>query len=475
MTCGYYGSTEFDWTRGDAYLYDSPEGDDYLSIDGYVEDLMPYEGITIRIDMPDGWYQGAREPWDYTGAMKIVNPVVCILLLILALALWIIYGRDNVPIIVARFEPPRGFSPLMVGYVADSTVDDKDIISMLFYWADEGLLSMEERKGKKYAFTKLKDIEAYAIESGKDIPAFEVKLFNGFFKDCDVGDTIKFKDLEKNSFYQTILDTKMATKKYFKGKKALQDRKSRRMAILVSLLSLIPLLTLTLRVALYEYVDVFFAFTHMGLGFLLFFINLATFDSLFKSWHLRKTNIPAIIIRLIVPSLCVFVFCVLGKVMNERADILQIILSVGCSTMIALLGAITDRRTKYGDEILEETLGYREFIDKVEIDQLKMMIESDPDFYYRTLSYAVVLGLENTWAKKFKDIPLQQPEWMTGSGVVDAIFWSHLIRSMSTSIPAASIPRSSISGSPGSHAGGGGFHSSGFSGGGFGGGGGHAW
>ena len=213
----------------------------------------------------------------------------------------------------------------------------------------------------------------------------------------------------------------------------------------------------------------------MGLGFLLFFINLAAFDSLFRSWHLRKTNIPACIFRFIVPVLFVFVFFLFEEIMNERIDVLQTILSVGCSTMMALLGAITDRRTKYGDEVLEETLGYREFIDKAEIDQLKMMIESDPDFYYRTLSYAVVLGLENTWAKKFKDIPLRQPEWITGTDVVDAIFWSHLIRNMSTSIPAASIPKSSISGSPGSHAGGGGFHSSGFSGGGFGGGGGHAW
>ena len=242
LTSGSYGSDDFDWINGRGYLYYDDEDEGSLLIEGYMSGLGPYEGIAIRLDLPEGWYQGAREPWDHTDAMKIINPVVCILLLILALTLWILYGRDNVPIIVARFEPPKGFSPLMVGYVADSTVDDKDIISMLFYWADEGLLSMEEKSGKKYEFTKLKDIEAYAIESGKDIPQFEAKLFNGFFKGCDVGDSVKFKDLEKNSFFQTIVDTKMATKKFFKGKRALQDGKSRRMAILVSLLSLICLL-----------------------------------------------------------------------------------------------------------------------------------------------------------------------------------------------------------------------------------------
>ena len=473
MTSGYYGSTSFDWERGDAYLNESD--DDSVLIDGYIEHLNPYEGITIRMDLPDGWYQGARQPWNYTGIMKIVNSVLCILLIALAMLLWMGFGKDNTPIVIARFEPPKGFSPLMVGYVADSTVDDKDIISMLFYWADEGLMSIEEKKGNKYEFTKLKDIEAYAIESGKNIPALEVKLFNGFFKGCDVGEKIQFKDLEKNKFYETILATKSSTKNYFKGGRALQDPKSKRMATLVTLLAFIPMITLTLSVALYEMADTFSALIHLGLGFLLFFVNSTSFGNLFRKWHLRKSNVLHFIVSFVLPVLSVFALSFFEKDLNGSIDLPQTILSVGACTLMTFFGAITDRRTKYGDEVLEGILGYREFIDKVEIDQLKMMIESDPDFYYKTLSYAVVLGLEDKWAKKFKDIPLQQPDWLTGVTALDAYYWTRLAHRMNTSIPAAAMPKSSISGSPGSRAGGGGFHSSGFSGGGFGGGGGHAW
>ena len=475
MTSGPYGSTSFDWERGDAYLNEGMDEDGSLMIDGYMEYMNPYEGITIRIDMPEGWFQGARMPWDYRAVMKIVNPVLCILLIALAMLLWIKYGKDNIPIVVARFEPPKGFSPLMVGYVSDSTVDDKDIISMLFYWADEGLLSIEEKKGNKYSFTKLKDIEAFAIESGKQIPALEVKLFNGFFKNCDVGEKIEFKDLEKNKFYETIMETKSSTRNYFKGSKALQDKTSKRKANLVKLLSILPMVSLTLSVALYEIVDTFSALIHLGIGLSLFFINTASFDSLFRTWHLHKSNVLRLIVRLIVPVLAAFALLLFEDIMNGSFDVPQTILSVGASTLMAFFGAITDRRTKYGDEVLEEILGYREFIDKVEIDQLKMMIDSDPDFYYKVLGYAVVLGLEDKWAKKFKDIPLQQPEWLTGATALDAYYWARLARRMNTSIPVASLPKSSISGSPGSRVGGGGFHSSGFSGGGFGGGGGHAW
>ncbi|MBR5098770.1 MAG: DUF2207 domain-containing protein, partial [Spirochaetales bacterium] len=136
---------------------------------------------------------------------------------------------------------------------------------------------------------------------------------------------------------------------------------------------------------------------------------------------------------------------------------------------------IIEKRSKYGDEVLEETLGFREFIDKAEIDQLKMMIESDPDFYYRMLSFAIVLGLENKWAKKFDGMIVQEPTWFTGLSPFDIYYLSRMSSRMTRAIPAASLPKSSISGSPGSRVGGGGFHSSGFSGGGFGGGGGHAW
>ena len=475
MTSGPYGSTSFDWERGDAYLNEGMDEDGSLMIDGYMEYMNPYEGITIRIDMPEGWFQGARMPWDYRAVMKIVNPILCIVLIAISMLLWIKYGKDNIPIVVARFEPPKGFSPLMVGYVSDSTVDDKDIISMLFYWADEGLLSIEEKKGNKYSFTKLKDIEAFAIESGKQIPALEVKLFNGFFKNCDVGEKIEFKDLEKNKFYETIMETKSSTRNYFKGSKALQDKTSKRKANLVKLLSILPMVSLTLSIALYEIVDTFSALIHLGIGLSLFFINTASFDSLFRTWHLHKSNVLRLIVRLIVPVLAAFALLLFEDIMNGSFDVPQTILSVGASTLMAFFGAITDRRTKYGDEVLEEILGYREFIDKVEIDQLKMMIDSDPDFYYKVLGYAVVLGLEDKWAKKFKDIPLQQPDWLTGATALDAYYWARLARRMNTSIPVASLPKSSISGSPGSRVGGGGFHSSGFSGGGFGGGGGHAW
>ena len=472
LSSGRHGSTGF---NGEAYLNESTDPAGYVMVDGYVSDLNAYEGVTMKIDLPDNWYQGAREMWDYRGVMGIVHPVVTVILIALALLILSKYGRDKTPIIVARFYPPKGFSPLLVGYVADNTVDDKDVISMLFYWADEGLLSIEEKKGDKYEFTKLKDIEDYAVESGKEIPAMEVRLFNGFFKNCSVGDTVGFRDLEKNNFYDTILKTKDDTKKYFTKARALEDPKSSGMSALVGFLSLIHVVTGTLRNNLFEGCDGLPVIVSLVIGVGIFLCNLGAFDWLVKRWHLRKSNVFAFFVAFFPAVLGFIMLCGMEILFRDGFSIVQnLVTSVGCSAIV-LLSYPTMRRSDYGNEVLEETLGYREFIEKAEIDQLKMMIDSDPDFYYKTLSFAIVLGLENKWAEKFKGIMISQPEWFTGLSPFDVYYFSRMSARMTRAIPAASLPKSSISGSPGSRIGGGGFGSSGFSGGGFGGGGGHAW
>ena len=470
FTSGSYGYTG---SNLEATLGQLDNGD--LLIEGTAEGLHSYEGITVKIDLPENWYTGARIPWDFRPVMNYFSPVVGILLAVLAIVIWAIFGKDATPIIVARFEAPEGFSPLQVGYVADNNVDDKDVISMLFYWADQGLLSIEEKKNNKYEFTKLRDIMDYAVESGRNIPEFERTLFNGFFKRCSVGDKVTFKDLEKNNFYETIQKTKASTKGFFVKERSLEDFKSKALSVLMSILSLIPLVFGTLRIGLFENSQgefLFYMVACMGV----FFLNLVSFSTLLSKWYVRRSNFFAILVRAIIPVLCVALLCLTEAVVFDgRFSILQNFITIATSSAVAFFGAATVRRSKYGNKVLEEILGYREFIDKVEVDKLKMMIKDDPDLYYRVLSYAIVLGLEDKWARKFDGMIVNPPVWYTGYSTFDVYYMTRMANRMNRSIPMASVPRSSISGSPGSRIGGGGFGSSGFSGGGFGGGGGHAW
>ncbi len=470
FTRGSYGSTS---NEGISYTI-TQNPDTSVTVSGTCSNLGAYQALTVRVQLPEGWYSAAKKPWDYRGLFKVLNPLLTVLLLAAAAVVWQLHGHDAIPIITARFEPPEGLSPLLVGYLYDKTVQDKDVISMLFYWADRGLLTINDEGDDNFTFTKLKDIEAYAIEKGENIPSLEIRLFNGFFKNHEVGETVNFKDLEKNNFYECMYQAKMKAANYFKKDKSLTDTKSIGLSFLFYFVAALPVLFLFCRQALCQFPEESSAFILIFV-FALPFFNAVVFSNLFRKWYARKTNFFAIVLC-VIPSAFGFglLYAQASYYMGSEA-LVQTLVSVFGSAALSFMGAIMPRRSEYGNKLLEQVLGYREFIEKVELAVLQLLIKDDPMLYYHTLSYAIVLGLEDKWAKKFEGIAIPPVQWYRGPSAIDAYYLARMTTRMYRHLPAAIVPETSSSRNPGRHVGGGGFSSSGFSGGGFGGGGGRAW
>lgn len=455
VTRGGYGSR-------DSVPFTVRDNGSSVTITGSAENIMPGEALTIRAQLPDNWYQGAREAWDLRGFFKsAAGYCIAIACALLAGLLWVRFGRDKIPVILARFEAPEGMSPLPVGYVADGQVDDKDVTSMLYYWADAGYMKIAEPKKNRFEFIKVKDLPSAA-------PAFERKLFNGLFKR---GDTVSVRDLEKSNFGETVLDVKNAVKAYFRRERSLEDSKTKKLSALVLLLSVIPVIVFFLGTYFEEY-SVGYAFFFAFPAFAFLAINALIINYITKRWYVIKSR-GLSVAGCIIPSV---LFMLLMSTVNSFIGIafstpLLIICTV-CSSLTEWFAQIMVKRSEYGDKLLEEILGYREFIEKVNVDELKLMIKENPQYYYKVLSYAIVLGLEETWAKKFASIAIPAPAWYVGDSLADAYFFSHMSMRMSNTFRSTVI----ASGGGGSRSiGGGGFGSSGFAGGGFGGGGGHAW
>ena len=132
-------------------------------------------------------------------------------------------------------------------------------------------------------------------------------------------------------------------------------------------------------------------------------------------------------------------------------------------------------RTAYGNEMLGKLLGFRNFIRVSEVDRLEALVEQDPKYFYSILPYAYVFGLSDKWAKKFKSIAVEPPNWFYGSdyygaGMFNTVVFMSMLNNCTKSFAATvKIPDSGSGGS--SDFGGGG----GFGGGGMGGGGGGSW
>jgi hypothetical protein len=144
---------------------------------------------------------------------------------------------------------------------------------------------------------------------------------------------------------------------------------------------------------------------------------------------------------------------------------------VGTGLPFLLFSSAMPQRTRAGVELREWALGFEEFVERVESDQ----IETDRrrGVFEALLPYAMALGVAAAWARRFEGIyEREAPGWFTGPrGAHAGIATSGLESRLSgvvgqTGKVMASAPRSQ--GSSGSGGGG-------SSGGGGGGGGGGSW
>lgn len=465
FTRGYWGSTSSDGISWEL-------SDDGKRISVQASGFSPDEALTARVELPEGYFD--LSSISDAGAVALVIYMGAVIVAVgIAFLVWSRWGRDDEPIVVVRFDPPDGMSPMDVGYCADGTLDTKDITSMLFSWADRGYLTIEEKSKKKNdtVFTRVKDLEG--------VPAHEKLLFDSFFA-CGVGGVVTVKNLE-GKFGLSIAAIRSSQSGYFKGERALKNVTSSVASGLALFLAAVPILGFC-----YVGSGLFFDGMSVILGFIGFLCALTCggiISSLLRTWHMKSPGRR--IIQIIVGCVLAVIFWLGATVMSLLFSNQAAYISVISSTVMVLgvvsimfLAVVTQKRSQFGQKVLEQILGYREFIEKVEVDKLKLLIDDDPEIFYHVLSYAIVLGLEDTWARKFASITVEPPSWYSSpTPVTDVLFYAMLTSRINTRM-ASTVVATSANKSPsmpGSRFGGSSFGGGGFSGGGFGGGGGRSW
>ena len=443
---------------------------DQRTITGSAQSLKPGEALTLYIELEEGYFSEVKKFVDLTLPLYGGAILLALAFFIHSYLIWKRYGQDELFVPVVRFEPPTGLSPLEVGYLFDGVVDTKDLSSMLFYWADGGYIQIEELKKKQYRFIKRKNL--------KTSKSHEEHLFNAFFDSGD-GVSVTLKQLSSSTtFAEKLQKTKNKVRAYFTKERELKDQNAERRRIIPMLYGIGALALHSWATTYSDQSKALFMLPLLG-GIVIFVITAIAIPKILDLWMLaqkKKASIKGI--ALLFLYLLFFTFAnTLYALLLELGLVTSIIFSLtalAIPIIFAFFGSITMKRSAYAQKVLEEIIGYREFIEKVEIDKLKMMIASDPELFYHVLGYAIVLGLENTWAKKFASIELTQASWYVGVGTTHrAIFYSSLASTLTQGAVAKPMysQASSTSRGPIRPSFGGG----GFSGGGFGGGGGGAW
>ncbi|HYU54563.1 MAG TPA: DUF2207 domain-containing protein, partial [Gemmatimonadaceae bacterium] len=365
--------------------------------------LYPYAGMTIGVGWPAGHISGRPSPM-HEQLLQIVrwSPLLIpLVVLILAYRHWDKKGRDpKEGSYVVRYEPVPGMTPAELGTLVDNKADMEDITATLVDLAVRGYVHITELSEKHlFGLTHSTDYQLDIIKNRsewKNLKPHELSYLDALSQSAP-RDAYKVKVSElTNRFYKFLPE---------------------------------------IRDAIYD--------SLVGAGY-----YLERPDKVKAKWLGLAFGVGVLLaFAAIVSVKLALVYFTPGA----------LALAAGLSGMtLGTFALIMPARTVQGARVREATLGFKEFLSRVEEDRYKRMITS-PQLFEKYLPYAMAFGVEEKWANAFKDIYREPPDWYSGgTGSFNVSSFSQSISSMSSAAAStmSSSPSSSGSGGGGSSGGG---------------------
>ena len=437
--------------------------------------LGPGEGLTVRLELPEGYFIKTPKKIDVLTFTALLLPLI---FLILYFMLWRKYGRNGQVIETVEFYPPQGLNSAETGFWYKGRANNEDIISLLIYLANKGYLKISEkestgmfnsRKGGGFTITKIKDydgdnenekvfIEGLFQNKTSIVKYMEEMLQNKASISNSDNTITEVSDTDLcNRFYITLgkISSNINSRK---NRERVFEKSSMGKSAWGILMILAIFFVITIKPVL-EYTDVpILALIFPLVGFIMLICAVIWMKGIVKwfliLWGAGFGGLP-------------WCFMVLPALMYNSMYLLANGIGLACIIGIMILTRNMPKRTPLGNEMLGKIRGFRNFLILAEKPKLEELVAGNPEYYYNILPFTYVLGVSDKWIKKFETIALAPPSWYSGrSTFSNAAFGSFMNSTMKSA-------NSAMSSSPSS--GSGGSSGGGSSGGGSGGGGGRSW
>ena len=336
--------------------------------------------------------------------MFIIFSVICGIYLI-GLIVFVILNRKKKIIEVVEFSAPDGMTPADAGYVIDKSIDDRDISSLLIYWAEKKYIEIIQNEDKTVILKKLKDAD-------DKMKVYEQTMFNTVFSQKV---EINLKDLPviikpiTSTIKKQIKDEN--NKKYFNSK----------------IESTSTWLTLGIT-CLLVFLSYFFGSGgtfSIICGVIIFAIS-TIFSNICNKVYIQK-KLKAIILY-IVGIVLFLIFALLNLVYSFTN--LYVLGLITITTFLCLLTYILcpflEYRTKEGQFVVGRLLGLKKYLEITEKEKIEMLIKENPEYFYNIIPYAYVLNVSNEWIENYNFVKTinkkERNELIAGISLLTALF-----------------------------------------------------
>lgn len=460
--------------------------DENTIIGNYYGTLDSGEGLTVRLELEDGYFVGAgykTNPVDY---LMFIIPV---LFLGISIFLWYKFGRDDQVVETIEFYPPEGFNSLEVGFLYKGQADNQDVISLLIYLANKGYIKIAETeekslfsKSKGFRITKLKEYDGNDINEQLFLKGLFTKRpsFTSLFSKTPETSTDNINEVTSMDLYDNFYITmgeilSNINNKENKNKLFEKSASGKTIFIILMIIATYCLITIPPIFTYGEPATLIFALLFPGIGFTIMFKMLfGETQTIYVNGRATHSSSGTKLFGLVWGGMfggMPWAFMVLPALLQDLTYLIGYIIGIGCVIGMVVCLKYLPKRTPYGNEILGKIKGFKTFLETAEKDKLEIEVEKNPTYFYDILPYTYVLGVSDKWIKKFESISLQAPTWYDGYDNFNvSSFGSFMNYTMASARSAMSSSTSSDSSSSSLSD-----SSSGSSGGGSGGGGGGSW
>ncbi|MBR1756447.1 MAG: DUF2207 domain-containing protein [Alphaproteobacteria bacterium] len=399
--------------------------------------LRSNEGITLRAEVPQGYFRNTQSKSEN---LVWLGLLFCTLFSFLT---WHQYGKDEPVTPVVTFQPPKNITPIDAELVMTEEISNRGLVALIVKLANDGYFKIKSEKQK---FT-LSDFQEYT--GNNDV---EHKLLEIFGDQIRSGVVTSSRLKNSNKFYRDWT--------HLRSDAVTQDDKERyyELSSLSKWRKFVMFLYIVGNILLTGFALGNYGISEAVAGFFVMVIfGSVWFVAAFKSAQ----------ISMLLWGLFAFLpmaGSVFSAISIENTS--QVIMGVGCAVISMICFAQMMKPNMRGRQLKGQLLGLKKFIEVAEKKRLEMMVEQNPQYFYKILPYAYILGVSDVWIKQFEGIAVPPPDW--GDDFIISDFHS-LTRGFNASV-VPSVANGGVSRTSHSSSGGGGF-----SGGGHGGGGGRSW
>lgn len=359
--------------------------------------LKDHETLVMTLDVAPTMF--ANAPIFLSDAL--FDDIAMIVCGILALLYWIIFLRAAPILPDKTAAPPAGYSAGELGSVL--TLQGAQIHMMVFTWAQLGYILIQLDRNQRVILHKRMDM-------GNERCGFEQRCFNKLFAGSRTVDTtsrryamfcIKMEVLSSN--VKPLLKKGSGNPRIFR--------------ILCAGIGLFGGMALGIALGAGALLQWFWGIVLSLLGGV-------------SAWHIQKW---ADSLLLLDKSKVWIALGISGAwiLMGLSIALPLVGILVPVSQLLAgLMAAFGGRRTEEGRQIAAQVLGLRSYLRSVDHQELSRIQEQDPEYFHTLAPYALALGMDKTFAKRFGAHGLPACPYLTTGmdGHRSAAEWSALMR-----------------------------------------------